>query len=232
MFSPKGSNVTFTIWSHETDDLASSWNTWIGSTQSSNSQRKWKEWSGNIFRWFSERETQWYTWNIGIPKIDSHRPIPSQIFQPVSSAETMNSQSFPPKLHVFQRISVTEYILEELEHLEEAFQANRYSREGINWTQRPRRKIPNINQESKDFSGYASLLIRHNIGTYLKPKDLQDTLSQSCLYWILCSCWSVYVEITKLSTKSRISEHKRSFRLVWCHRSFSNQIKLLPKTIP
>ena len=68
------------------------------------------------------------------------------------------------------------------------------------------------------------LLQKYNIKTIFKPtkkikenlrtaKDTRDLLATAGVYRIPCSCGKVYIETTKRTIKTRLTEHKRCCRL-------------------
>ncbi|XP_054709749.1 uncharacterized protein LOC129219384 [Uloborus diversus] len=141
-------------------------------------------------------------------------------------------------MHLAERICETTHLKKELKHLELAFQANGFTRGEIRRALHPKRAQNNEQKSTpseplgKVFLPYlhrvtdriGKLLEKHNIKTIFKPttqlrncyrpvKDPRGPFSTSGVYEISCSCESVYVETTKRSIKTRLSEHVRHCRL-------------------
>ncbi|XP_030751509.1 uncharacterized protein LOC115879021 [Sitophilus oryzae] len=130
-----------------------------------------------------------------------------------------------------RRICANEHIQEELSHLNKAYLASGYNDREIKAALAPRQRRPAVNEQeniiNKAFLPYVSqvtdrigkVLKKHNIKTIYKPtrkirdclrpaKDKRDPLSSAGIYRIPCSCCSVYIETTKRSVGTRLTEHK------------------------
>ncbi|GJQ76817.1 hypothetical protein Trydic_g15024 [Trypoxylus dichotomus] len=132
-----------------------------------------------------------------------------------------------------------QHIKQELQHLNQALQANGYRNPQIKSAMRPSnsKRTANEHQLSIHWQDAAYLayiksvtdrigraLERHNIKTIHKPtqqlrhqlrsvKDPRDPLTSTRVYRISCSCGLVYIGITKRGINTRLKEYKRNCRL-------------------
>ncbi|GJQ84925.1 hypothetical protein Trydic_g531 [Trypoxylus dichotomus] len=137
------------------------------------------------------------------------------------------------------RICEPQHIEQELQHLNQALQANGYGNPQIKGAMQPSnsKRSANEHQLSRDWQWTAYLaylksvtdrigrtLERHNIRTIYKPtqqlrhqlrslKDPRHPLTPTGVYRIPCSCRLVYIGTTKRSINTRLKEHKRNCRL-------------------
>lgn len=85
--------------------------------------------------------------------ITENRLKPTATFIKIPTNVQLKNDQVSKLSHSTKRICETKHIAEELKHLKEFFQANKYSRVEIKYTLYPRRRIVKSNQKTKLFSG-------------------------------------------------------------------------------
>ncbi|GJQ65329.1 hypothetical protein Trydic_g7445 [Trypoxylus dichotomus] len=137
------------------------------------------------------------------------------------------------------RICEHQHIEQELQHLNQALQANGYENPQVKRAMRPSnsKRTADEHQPSRDWQTTAYLPYiksvtdrigktheRHNIKTIYKPtqqlchqlrsaKDPRNPLTSIGVYRIPCSCGLLYISTTKRNINTRLKEHKRNCRL-------------------